>query len=450
MYSRVREINDDIKDDCKESKRASTTESDDPQYSYAEHVFAAPERVNGKDGVLRRHAANSRNENSQHRNQVIVGDDRVDKRSSKVEDTAVTDECRYIPCVKESLTSPVQETKSGNRRFETQLATTVHSKHKTNPAKTIVQEQSVQLTSPFSSDDYKTFEQGQDENTRPKVIDDIAAFDYTMADSNSSAFMSVAGCSDSFVSVRQNKLDTDSHSIGTSEGEKNSGHVLTKENSFKSSQVGKSPENEGQLQKQISSPHFHDYYPPGLLSESSKEDLVLPLPAQGINDEGAESSNCICSKHDEEIASETPVLPMGNGDVNSHQASTSYSKQTKLTDTAETENTTQSLESNLDDESNSYENMTVNENKEQNIFSTEEQRIKRDSNIRTKSSDSDSSTDSVTYETPDEGAQHENGIVSQIKFVRDNMKHFHHDHALGFVYISYTYNNLVILHFPNI
>ncbi|XP_060571837.1 uncharacterized protein LOC132730010 [Ruditapes philippinarum] len=233
-----------------------------------------------------------------------------------------------------------------------------------------------------------------------------------MADSDSSAFMSGAGCSDSFVSVRQNKLDTDSHSIGTAEGIKNSDHVLTKENSFKSSPVCKTTKNEGYLQKQTSSPHYHDYYPSGPFSESSKEDLVLPLAAQGIKDEGAESSNGICSKHDEEIASETQVLPMGNGDVNFHQASTSSSKQTKLTDTTETENTTQSLESNLDDESNTYENITVSENKEQNIFSTEENEIKRGSNISTKStssSGSDSSTDSVTYESPDEGAQHENG-----------------------------------------
>jgi hypothetical protein len=271
---------------------------------------------------------------------------------------------------------------------------------------------------------------GQDENTLPKLVD--ADFEFTMTDSDSSAFMSVAACPESFVSVGQSKLDSDSHFTRTSEGDKNSDNVLTKENTFKSLQVGKPPKNEGHLRKHTSLPHHQEYYAPDplQLSESSKEDLVPPFYVQGIEDEDAESLNGICSKHDEEITSEKSVLPTDNGDVHFRHASTSYSKQTKLAGTTETENTTQSFESNIDDRSNTYENITVSENKEQKIFSIAEEEIKRCSNISTKStSSSGSSTDSVTYESPDEGAHYENWIVSPIKYVRDKMKHFHHDHA---------------------
>ncbi|XP_060571835.1 uncharacterized protein LOC132730008 [Ruditapes philippinarum] len=419
MYSRVREINDDIKGTLKESERACTMELDDC-----------------KDDVLRRPAVKSGTEKltkSENRNKVIIdnGKDMSDllpnetclkyddglrvfgtkdyKLSAKVEDTAATDECNRntdMTCVKENLQSPIQETKC-NRYFETQLATTVHSKHKINNAKTIVHAQSGQLTSTFRSDDYENFELGQDENTRPKVIDDNADFE-TLTDSDSSTFMSVAGCSDSFVSVGQSKLGLDSHFIGTSEGDKKSDHVMIKENTFKSLQVDKAPENEGHIPKHLSLPHNQEYYPPGPLSESSKEDPSFSV--QGIKYQGAESSNDICSKHNEE---NTSVLPTDSGDVNFRQVSTSHSQQSKSAVTTETENTSQSLEpgSNIEDGNNAYENITFFENKEQNKVSVNENEMKRGSNSSTNStSSSGSCTDSVTYESPDESAHYENMI----------------------------------------
>ncbi|XP_060564763.1 uncharacterized protein LOC132723980 [Ruditapes philippinarum] len=232
-----------------------------------------------------------------------------------------------------------------------------------------------------------------------------------MTDRDSSAFMSVAGCSDSFVSVGQSKLDSDSHFIGTSEGDKKSDHVMIKENTFKSLQVDKAPENEGHIPKHSSLPHNQEYYPPGPLSEYSKADRVPPFSVQGIKYQGADSSNDICNKHDEEISS---VLPTDSGDVNFRQASTSHSQQTKSEVTTETENTPQSLEpgSNIEDENYTYENITFFENKEQNKVSVNENETKRGSNSSTNStSSSGSSTDSVTYESPDEGAHDEKKMV---------------------------------------
>jgi hypothetical protein len=226
-----------------------------------------------------------------------------------------------------------------------------------------------------------------------------------MTDSYSSAFMSVAGRSDSFVSVGQSKLDSDSY-LGASEGDKKSIHAMTKKLT-KSLQVGKPPENKVPLRKHTSLPQ-HQKYPPNPLFNFDKKDRVPPSAVQRIKDEGAESTNGISSKHDDK---NTAVLPTDSGEVYFRQASTSHSQQTKSEVTTETENTPLSLEP--EDGNNTYENIMFFKNKEQNKVSVNENETKRDSNSSTDSTaSSGSSADSVTYESPDEGAHGENKIVS--------------------------------------
>jgi hypothetical protein len=241
-----------------------------------------------------------------------------------------------------------------------------------------------------------------------------------MTDSDSLAFISVAGRSDSFVSVGQSQLDSDSHFIGTSEGDKKSDHVMIKANTFKSLQMDKPPENEGHIQKHSYLPQCQKY-PQNPSFNFGKKDRVPPSSVRSIKYEGVESSNCICSKHDEKNTTETPVLHKEKCEIYFHQASTYYSQQTKSADTTKTEKTPHILNFDLsiDDEGiYTYENTTFCENKEQNKAFVNENEAKRGSNSSTGStSSSGSSADSVTYESPDEGAHYENMIVSQIKYL---------------------------------
>ncbi|XP_060596762.1 uncharacterized protein LOC132750742 [Ruditapes philippinarum] len=293
------------------------------------------------------------------------------------------------------------------------MATMVHNQHKINSTKPNIQARSDRLTSPSNSDIYESFELAQDENTLPKFIDGNTDLESTMTDSVSSTFMSVAGCSDSFVSVGQSKLDSDSHFLGASEGDKKANHAMIQELT-KSFQGSTHTENKVPLRKHTSLPQCQKY-PPSPSFKFGKKDRVPPSSVRSIKDEGVESSNCICNKHDERNTAETSVLPKDNGDIHFHQASTSYSKQNKSADTTKTEKAPHILKFDIriDDEGiNTYENIKFFENKDQNKVSVNENETKRGSNSSTDStSSSGSSTDSVTYESPDEGAHDENKII---------------------------------------